>query len=130
MKLDDTVCYCFHITKRKILNFIRIEKPRRASQISECGGAGTGCGWCRPFLVHFFEQMVVQGKEEPDEAITPEEYARLREKYLRRGRRHEAVDEFSLIGQETDSTDDESRADREKPESPPCARPVDQMQRE
>ena len=44
MELDDTVCYCFHISKRKVLNFIRLHRPRVASQIAECGGAGTGCG--------------------------------------------------------------------------------------
>ena len=41
---------CFHVTKRKVANHIRIAKPRRASQLSECFGAGTGCGWCRPYL--------------------------------------------------------------------------------
>ena len=24
MELDDTICYCFHISKRKIVNFIRV----------------------------------------------------------------------------------------------------------
>jgi bacterioferritin-associated ferredoxin len=87
VKLDDKVCYCFHVTKRKILNFIRITRPRRASQLSECGGAGTGCGWCRPFLLHYFEQMVLKGVEEPDDQITPEEYQRLRDHYLQTGQR-------------------------------------------
>ena len=50
MKLDDELCLCFHVTKRKVVTFIRLEKPARASQLSECYGAGTGCGWCRPFL--------------------------------------------------------------------------------
>ena len=44
MELDAKVCYCFHVSKRKILSFIRHEKPRVPSLISECGGAGTGCG--------------------------------------------------------------------------------------
>ena len=47
---DDTVCFCFHVSKRKIVNFCRIEKPRAASQISQCLSAGTGCGWCVPML--------------------------------------------------------------------------------
>ncbi len=50
MSPDDPVCLCFHVTRRKVTNFIRVEKPRRASQLSECFGAGTGCGWCRPYL--------------------------------------------------------------------------------
>ena len=50
MREDDELCLCFHITRRKVVNFIRIHRPRVASQLSECGGAGTGCGWCRPML--------------------------------------------------------------------------------
>ncbi|HZZ29967.1 MAG TPA: (2Fe-2S)-binding protein [Pirellulales bacterium] len=55
MELDDELCLCFHVTKRKVLNFLHVEKPRRASQMSECFGAGTGCGWCRPYLRKLFE---------------------------------------------------------------------------
>ena len=42
MDLDAKVCYCFHVTGRKLLNFLRVEQPRVASQLSQCGGAGTG----------------------------------------------------------------------------------------
>ena len=49
MDLDAKVCYCFHVSRRKLLNFVRC-KPKVPSQLSECGGAGTGCGWCIPFL--------------------------------------------------------------------------------
>ena len=85
MELDDKICYCFHVTKRKILNHIRVHKPRRASQISECGGAGTGCGWCIPFLEKYFEQSQkrVDGN---DDRMTPEQYARERGEYIRSGR--------------------------------------------
>jgi bacterioferritin-associated ferredoxin len=48
--LDRKVCLCFDVTLRKLLQFLRVTKPHCASQLSECGGAGTGCGWCRPFL--------------------------------------------------------------------------------
>jgi NAD(P)H-nitrite reductase large subunit len=83
VKLDDTLCYCFHITKRKIVNHIRVCQPRVASQISECGGAGTGCGWCVPFLKkHFAEQQ--QGSEHAEQ-ITAEEYAEQRACYIRAG---------------------------------------------
>ena len=84
MQLDDTICYCFHVPKRKIINFIRIHKPRRASQISECGGAGTGCGWCVPYLKRYFEEAR-SGACEPD-SVTPDEYARLRADYVREGK--------------------------------------------
>ena len=55
MQLDDELCLCFHVTKRKVINFVRVERPQVASQMSECHGAGTGCGWCRPFLMKLFE---------------------------------------------------------------------------
>ena len=85
MEIDDTICYCFHISKRKILNFIRIYKPVRASQISECGGAGTGCGWCVPYLKRYFEQSRV-GQPIDAEQLTPEEYAQMRADYIRDGK--------------------------------------------
>src|SRR5262249_54878678 len=55
MDLDDELCLCFHVSKRKVLNFLAVEKPRRASQMSDCFGAGTGCGWGRPYLRKLFE---------------------------------------------------------------------------
>ena len=86
MDLDDTICYCFHVPKRKIVNFIRITRPRRASQVSECGGAGTGCGWCVPFLKKFFAEgsgEVVDGAAIKE--LTPQEYARQRGDYISDG---------------------------------------------
>jgi len=50
MDLDDEMCLCFHVTRRKVENFVRQTQPQRPNQLSECFGAGTGCGWCRPFL--------------------------------------------------------------------------------
>ena len=55
MQPDDKLCYCFHVTQRKVQNFLRIHRPRVPSEISECGGAGTGCGWCVPFLKKLFD---------------------------------------------------------------------------
>ncbi len=88
MELDDKVCYCFHVSKRKILNYIRVHKPRVASEISQCGGAGTGCGWCIPFLKRYFEQARLGESEaalSPD-PITAEEYAHQRGDYIRAGK--------------------------------------------
>lgn len=85
MNLDGKICYCFHISRRKLVNFCRIENPRVASQLSQCGGAGTGCGWCIPFLKKIFsEYQTGQGVPELD-ALTPEEYAQLRAKYIKEG---------------------------------------------
>ena len=82
MQLDDEVCLCFHVSKRKILNFLRVEKPRRAGQLSECFGAGTGCGWCRSYLKRLFHEASGAAAEAD---LTPEEYARQRAAYVRAG---------------------------------------------
>jgi bacterioferritin-associated ferredoxin len=79
MNLDDPVCLCFRVTKRKLVNFVRRELPKVPSQMSQCGGAGTGCGWCVPFLVKLFHQHA-------DELPTAEEYAAARAAYIRDGR--------------------------------------------
>ena len=54
MDLDAPVCLCFRVSRRKLSQFVRVERPRVASQLSACGGAGTGCGWCVPYLVKLF----------------------------------------------------------------------------
>jgi NAD(P)H-nitrite reductase large subunit len=84
MDLDDTVCYCFHVTRRKLENFARRERPRVASQLAQCGGAGTGCGWCIPFLKQIFRHEV-EGGETDLERLTPAEYERGRAAYVRAG---------------------------------------------
>jgi bacterioferritin-associated ferredoxin len=84
MDLDDKVCYCFHISKRKLVNFVKRERPRVASQLSQCGGAGTGCGWCIPFLKQIFRQCGESGETELEQ-LSAEEYARRRAEYVRSG---------------------------------------------
>ena len=81
MDLDAKVCYCFHVTRRKLVNFVRRRKPKVPSQLSECGGAGTGCGWCIPFLKQIHAQM-----DTDLESLTPEDYARRRAEYIRAGK--------------------------------------------
>jgi NAD(P)H-nitrite reductase large subunit len=81
MDLDDKVCYCFHVTRRKLENFVLREHPKVPSQLSQCGGAGTGCGWCIPFLKQIFRQA---GDAEMS-TLTPDEYARRRAEYVRAG---------------------------------------------
>ena len=90
MELDDLVCYCFRVPKRKIVNFIRQRQPKRASQLSECFGAGTGCGWCIPFLIRLHREGM-EGRIVEADDISPEEYERLRLEYqqdVREGRAH------------------------------------------
>ncbi len=83
MELDEDLCVCFHVSKRKVINFLRVERPQRAAQLSECQGAGTGCGWCRPFLERLFQ--AAQTQCEIDDVALPraDEYARDRSDYRR-----------------------------------------------
>jgi NAD(P)H-nitrite reductase large subunit len=103
MNPDDPVCLCFHVTRRKVVNFIRVEKPRRASQLSQCFGAGTGCGWCRPYLERLLEDEtgctgnpIANSNSELESAdptvpqnsldqISYDQYAKGRAKYVRQG---------------------------------------------
>ncbi len=85
MQLDDEICLCFHVTKRKILNHLRVHRPRVPSQLSACGGAGTGCGWCIPFLKKYFEQAQ-RPETAASESLSSQEYARGRGRYLREGK--------------------------------------------
>jgi bacterioferritin-associated ferredoxin len=91
MNLDDKVCYCFHVTRRKLETWVRLNEPKVPSQLSECGGAGTGCGWCIPFLKQIFRQGTTNAMEEAGageslEALTPAAYAAQRADYVRAGK--------------------------------------------
>jgi len=35
MELDDELCLCFHVTRRKVINYLRIEKPKKATQLRD-----------------------------------------------------------------------------------------------
>ncbi|TWT93094.1 (2Fe-2S)-binding protein [Neorhodopirellula pilleata] len=80
MNDDDDVCLCFHVSRRKVIQFIRVEQPRRASELSNCYGAGTGCGWCRPFL----ERLMESERPESESLPAPHDYAEQRAQYRRR----------------------------------------------
>ena len=43
---DDHVCLCHKVSLRKLRVFLKQTKPKSPSQLSECLGAGTACGWC------------------------------------------------------------------------------------
>jgi bacterioferritin-associated ferredoxin len=89
VELDDELCLCFHVTKRKVINYLRVERPRRPGQLADCFGAGTGCGWCRKYLRKLFDEYQAgagfatgaSGEPEPSAA----EYARGRSAYVRAG---------------------------------------------
>lgn len=88
MNLDDKVCYCFHVSRRKLVNWVRNNQPKVPSQLSMCGGAGTGCGWCIPFLKQIFTQGTADaGADVADiDQLSPEEYAKRRAEYVKAGK--------------------------------------------
>lgn len=86
MHADDELCLCFHVTRRKVWNYIRRERPRRPSQLSECHGAGTGCGWCRPFLEKLLQDYLAEKPFPEEPPLSPDEYARKRTTYVKSGK--------------------------------------------
>lgn len=83
MEDQDEICMCFHVTQRALRKFIRLEKPVRESQLSECFGAGTGCGWCRPYLKMIFEASQTDQAGQQIE-ISAEQYSEARSEYRKR----------------------------------------------
>ncbi len=87
---DDTICYCYDVSMRKLVNFAKHRNPQRPSQMSECLGAGTGCGWCIPILKRIFEDARRQARAGPSDTpaalMTPDEYAAARKQYIAEGR--------------------------------------------
>ncbi len=79
MQVDDEICYCYHVPMRKLVHYARRTHPQRPSQMTGCLGAGTGCGWCIPFLIRI--------AADPDafaiNDLTPEEYAAKRKTYIK-----------------------------------------------
>ena len=85
---DDKICYCYHVSLRKLYHFARRERLQRPSQMSDCLGAGTGCGWCIPILCKL-HQRVSEGWQLdgdtpleglPDDAT---DYAAARQSYIK-----------------------------------------------
>ncbi|MGF1571692.1 MAG: (2Fe-2S)-binding protein [Sumerlaeia bacterium] len=81
-KPDDDLCVCFHVSQGKIKKFIRLENPDHVSQVSECYSAGTGCGWCIPYIEKLFEAHKNGSACEMTD-MTASEYRERRKLYLK-----------------------------------------------
>ena len=90
---DDHVCLCFAVSQRKLVSYLKRERPTVASQLSDCLGAGTGCQWCVPFLRELHRQWAAG--EEPHLESSHESYARDRRSYRSTGRRPTDQDDES-----------------------------------
>jgi bacterioferritin-associated ferredoxin len=93
MQPDDELCLCFHISWRKVINYARVHQITKPSQLSECGGAGTGCGWCRKQLAKLAEQVqeIPPASDDieawlADRSPNKELYSQGREKYRLEGK--------------------------------------------
>ncbi|MSR43879.1 MAG: (2Fe-2S)-binding protein [Phycisphaerales bacterium] len=82
MDQDDHVCLCFRVSLRKLNTFLHCERPRVASELSECFGAGTGCHWCVPFLKELHRQW--QNGQQCNLDEEKDDYARHRAAYRKR----------------------------------------------
>ncbi len=88
MQPDDHVCLCFRVSLRKINAYMARENPAVASLISECLGAGTGCGWCVPYLKHLHRQHEA-GRAAPDIEGSADDYESGRSRFRATGERDE-----------------------------------------
>lgn len=91
MKPTDDVCLCFHVPLVKIRGYLAREDPKVASLISECLGAGTGCGWCVPYLKDLHAQH--QSGQTPTIEGTALDYTEGRLKFRKSGDREETQPE-------------------------------------
>lgn len=85
MKPDEDVCICNNVTLRKLVNYIRRERPPVASLISRCLSAGTACGWCVPFLRKLHAD-VLDGRYDGLDELDAVAYEKLRNDWLGRDR--------------------------------------------
>src|SRR5690242_6942821 len=75
------ICLCFHVPLGKLIKFYRLHQPQVVSQFAQCHNAGTGCGWCVPFLDKLFEQL--KNEQSAEIAMSIEEYKQRRLEYHR-----------------------------------------------
>ncbi len=64
MDLDAEICHCYHVSLRKLIRFARRTRPTHPARMSECLGAGTGCGGCVAKLA-----LIAEMAGQPDEEI-------------------------------------------------------------
>ncbi len=88
MDKNDSICVCHRVSLGKLVSFIERENPKVASQLSECLGAGTGCGWCIPFLEKLHKQH--GAVESMNITVDSERYVERRSAYKERKKQQKA----------------------------------------
>jgi NAD(P)H-nitrite reductase large subunit len=94
MKPDEEICLCYGVSLRKLVNFIRREQPPVASQISQCLSAGTGCGWCVPFL-RMLHREVMSGRFDAMDALASADYETMRAAWMEQDQPDRDLDQFA-----------------------------------
>ncbi len=87
MHPNDHLCLCFGVSLGKVQSYLARENPPVASLISECLGAGTGCGWCVPYLKDLHAQH--QAGQTPTIEGSADDYKEGRLAYRDTGQRDE-----------------------------------------
>jgi NAD(P)H-nitrite reductase large subunit len=90
MKKNDSICVCHKVSMGKLVSFIERERPKVASQLSDCLGAGTGCGWCIPFLEKLHKQH--KSGESMNIGVDSDRYVERRTAYKERKKQQRAED--------------------------------------
>lgn len=80
-ELAREVCLCFHVSLSKLVNFARRNRPKVVAQMSECHGAGSGCGWCRPELARIMHAIAADPDVIPALSASRREYEEGRRAY-------------------------------------------------
>ncbi len=99
MLVDDELCLCFHVSWRKVINYIRVHNVKVPSQLSECQSAGTGCGWCRAAMRRLVKRIEAAPPSSDElqkwldeEYSSSSQYAASRKKYIDEGQGRPPVD--------------------------------------
>ena len=109
MKPDDEVCLCYGVSLRKLVNYIQREQPPVASLVSRCLSAGTGCGWCVPFLEKLHRD-VMAGRLDALDEVDFSEYEALRAAWMEQKQPNPDVERFAEEALAITSSTKESRS--------------------
>ena len=85
MELDDELCLCFHVTKRKVINYLRIERPQRVAS-SPIATARDGLRLVPAVSARSCSTRPKRRTSRRPSLPSPDEYAHARGDYVRAGK--------------------------------------------
>ncbi len=69
---DDTVCYCFSVTRRDIDDAVRGWRLRTVEEVSRHTGACMGCRTCRPDIEDILAEAWAGDETTPPATLFPD----------------------------------------------------------